>query len=54
MVGSLSHLFNGTRQDIAAAISIVSKFLKKPEKIHCDMVRRIYYYLRATADVTLY
>jgi Reverse transcriptase (RNA-dependent DNA polymerase) len=53
MVGSLSHLVNGTRLDIAAATSIVSKFLHKPKKIHCDMVRRIYYYLRDTADVTL-
>jgi hypothetical protein len=53
MVGSLTHLVNGTRLDIAAATSVVSKFLHKPKKTHCDMVRRIYYYLRDTEDVGL-
>lgn len=46
MVGSLVHVMNGTRFDIAAAVSIVSRYLNSPKKIHCDMVRRIYYYLR--------
>jgi hypothetical protein len=46
MVGSLVYLSNGTRFDIAAAVSIVSRFMNDPKKIHCDMVRRIYHYLR--------
>ena len=53
MVGTLNHLVSGTRFDIAAATSIVSKFLHKPKKIHCDMVRRIYFYLRDTVDLNL-
>ena len=46
MVGSLVHVMNGTRFDIAAAVSVVSRFLNSPKKIHCDMVKRIFYYLR--------
>jgi hypothetical protein len=46
IVGSLSYAATGTRPDISAAVSIVSRFLEKPKKIHCDMVRRILYYLR--------
>ena len=50
MVGSLVHVMNGTRFDIAAAVSVVSRFLNSPKKIHCDMVRRIYYYLRGNTN----
>jgi predicted transcriptional regulator len=46
MVGSLVYLANGTRFDITAALSVVSRFANNPKKIHCDMVRRIYRYLR--------
>jgi hypothetical protein len=46
MVGSLVYLSIFTRIDISAAVSIVSKYLANPKKIHCDMVRRIYWYLR--------
>jgi hypothetical protein len=53
MVGSLMHLVNGTRFDIGAATSVVIKFLHKPKKIHCDMVRKIYHYLRETYDESL-
>lgn len=47
MVGSLVYAANGTRFDITAAVSIVSRFANNPKKIHCDMVRRIYQYLKA-------
>ncbi len=47
MVGSLVYASNGTRFDITAAVSIVSRFANNPKKIHCDMVRRIYQYLNA-------
>ena len=47
LVGSLVYASNGTRFDITAAVSIVSRFANEPKKIHCDMVRRIYHYLRA-------
>ena len=48
MVGSLGYLANGTRFDITAALSIVSRFCNSPKKIHCEMVRRIYQYLRGS------
>ena len=46
MVGSLGYLSNGTRFDITAALSIVSRFCNNPKKLHCNMVRRIFQYLR--------
>jgi hypothetical protein len=50
MVGSLMYMMTGTRFDIAAAVSVVSRFLDSPKKIHCDMVRRIFWYLRGTIN----
>jgi hypothetical protein len=43
----------GTRPDITTAVSIVSRFLEKPKKIHCDMARQILYYLRYRPDYGL-
>jgi hypothetical protein len=53
-VGSLIHLMRSTRPDIAVAVSIVSRYLDRPTKLHCDMVRRIYQYLARTPDVGLF
>jgi hypothetical protein len=53
MVGSLVYAMMGTRFDIAAAVSIVSKYCSKPKKAHCEMVRRIYWYLRGNCDLRL-
>ena len=53
MVGSLMYAMVGTRFDICYAVSIVSQFLHEPKKIHCDMVRHIYQYLRANPKLTL-
>jgi hypothetical protein len=47
MVGSLMYAMVGTRLDIAFAVSIVSRHLSNPKRIHCDMVRHIFQYLRA-------
>jgi hypothetical protein len=47
LVGSLVYLANGTRFDITAAVSVVSRFSNNPKIIHCEMVKRIYHYLRA-------
>jgi hypothetical protein len=52
-VGSLIHLMRSTRPDIAVAVSIVSRYLDRPTKVHCDMVRRIFQYLAKTPDVGL-
>ena len=49
MVGSLSFLASATRPDLATAVGVVSRFLDKPTKTHCNMVKQIYYFLRATS-----
>ena len=54
MVGSLVYLANGTRFDISAALSIVSRFNNNPKKTHCNMVRRIYQYLRGSRRSLVY
>ena len=51
MVGSLMYAMTGTRFDIAFAISIVSKFLANPKKIHCDLVRHIFKYLQGNPQL---
>jgi hypothetical protein len=53
IVGSLMYAATGTRPDIQAAVSIASRYLSNPRKIHCDMVRRILYYLRHRPDYQL-
>ena len=50
MVGSAMFAMLGTRFDIATAVSVVSRYLDKPKKIHCNMVRQIFWYLRETMD----
>ena len=52
-VGSLIHLMRSTRPDIAVAVSIVSRYLDRPTKVHCDMVRRVYQYLAQSTDIGL-
>ena len=52
-VGSLIHLMRSTRPDIAVAVSIVSRYLDRPTKVHCDMVRRIYQYLAQSSSLGL-
>jgi hypothetical protein len=53
MVGSLMYAMMGTRFDIAAAVSIVSKYCSNPKKLHCDLVRKIYWYLRGNLELQL-
>jgi hypothetical protein len=53
MVGALMYAMLGTRPDIAAAVSVVCRYLDKPKKIHCDLVSQIYRYLRSHPDYGL-
>jgi hypothetical protein len=39
MVGSLMYAMIGTRPDLAVAVSVVSKYLDKPTKTHCELVK---------------
>ena len=52
-VGSLIHVMRSTRPDIAVAVSIVSRYLDCPTKVHCNLVPRIYQYLSRTKDIGL-
>lgn len=53
MVGSLMYAMIGTRFDICYAVSVVSQFLENPKRVHCDLVRHIYRYLRSCPDLKL-
>jgi hypothetical protein len=54
MVGSIMYAMTGTRPDLAAAVSIVSKYLDKHTKTHCEMVKHIYQYLKKNNHNSLY
>lgn len=53
MVSSLMYAMVCTRPDLAHSISVVSKFLKNPKQIHCDLIRHIYQYVRGNLDLAL-
>lgn len=53
-VGSLIYLVTCTRPDIAASVSIVSRFLAKPQIRHWEAVKRIYRYLKASSHHALH
>lgn len=53
-VGSLLYLVQGTRPDIAFAVSDVSRFNSNPGKAHWVAVKRVLRYLKATSDYKLF
>jgi hypothetical protein len=52
-VGSLMYASLGTRPDISFAVQTVSRFSKNPGLTHWDAVKRIFRYLKGTADLWL-
>lgn len=52
-VGSLMYLAIGTRPDFAFALSTVSLYVKSPDKIHWNAVKRILKYLKGTVNYGL-
>jgi hypothetical protein len=54
MVGSLMYAMLGTRPDLSVAVSTLSKYLDKPTKEHCELVKRDFRYVRGTVDYTLH
>ncbi|CAL1672301.1 unnamed protein product [Lasius platythorax] len=52
-VGSLLYIAQLTRPDIAKSVNAVSRFCKKPKNIHWTAVKRIFRYLKGTADFCL-
>ena len=53
MFGSLPHLARATRPDIAHAITTVSKFNSEPTEAHLTAVKRIFWYLKGTINLSL-
>lgn len=52
-VGSLLHLTQGTRPDIAFAVNDVSRFNSRHSNTHWQAVKRIFRYLKGTIDLKL-
>ena len=52
-VGSLLWISNGTRPDIAYAVSQVAKYMTNPEPDHWVAVTRIKRYLKGTSDISI-
>lgn len=52
-IGSLMHLANYTRPDIAFAVHYLARYQQKPEPIHFVMVKRIFRYLNGTSTCSL-
>lgn len=52
-VGSLMYAMVCTRPDIAQAVSVVSRYMSQPGKEHWQAVKRIFRYLKGTADIGL-
>ena len=48
------YAMTGTRPDLAAAVSVVSKYLDRAKPTHVALVRRIWKYLRSNLDVKLH
>lgn len=53
MVGSLLYAAMATRPDIAQSVGVVSKFNQNPTTEHLTAVKRIFRYLKGTADLAL-
>ena len=52
-VGSLMHVMQGTRPDLALALCILSKFNSDPGRAHWEAVKRVFRYLKGTLDYAL-
>ena len=53
-VGSLMYAMVGTRQDIAHAMGVLSRYMVTPRKEHWTVVKRVFRYLRGTIDLAIY
>jgi hypothetical protein len=50
-IGSLNFAQTETCPDISYALSVVGQFTQKPESSHCAAVRKVFQYLKDTADL---
>jgi hypothetical protein len=49
LVGSLMYAMVSTRPYIAHVVGVLSRYMSKPGKEHCTIVKRVLRYLRGTA-----
>ena len=50
MVGSYIYLMTATRPDLAYIVTLLSRFMQKPTKMHLKIARGVLRYLKATID----
>jgi hypothetical protein len=53
MVGSLMYL-NATRPDLAYVLSLISRFMERPTKLHQQAIKRVLRYLKGTAELGIF
>ena len=53
IIGSLIYIMTATRPDIAFAVTLLSRFMQKPTKMHLKLARGILHYLIPTKDYDL-
>ena len=53
VIGSLMYLMVSTRPDLAASLSILSRFLANPGEVHWEAAKRVLRYLKGTVNVGL-
>lgn len=53
LIGSLIFLANGSRPDIAFAVSKLSQFLESPTTTHKSAAKRVLRYLKGTTTLSL-
>jgi hypothetical protein len=53
MVGSLMYL-NATRPDLAYVLSLISRFMERPTKLHQQAIKRVMRYLKGTAELGIF
>jgi len=53
IVGRLMYAAQATRPDIAFAVAALSRYLRKPYKMHMTAAKRVLRYLKSTADAKL-
>jgi hypothetical protein len=51
IIGSLTYAIQGTRPDLAYAVSLCSRFLAKPIPKHIGIAKRVLRYLKGSTDL---
>ena len=53
LIGSLIYLMTATRPDLAFIVTLLSRFMQKPTRMHLKIGRRVLRYLKATVNYKL-